>query len=101
MYSYDLYGRGFSDRPDLKYDEKLFASQLGDFLKQKKLDRFHLTGVSMGGAISVYFANRHAARIQSHIPRLKLLSVDSCGNTPQYEKQETVNPALIEFLKSE
>lgn len=218
VFRYDLYGRGFSDRPDLKYDENLFTSQLEDFVKQMKLDRFHLAGVSMGGAIAVHFANRHpemieklilidpagmpmktgilaglirvpllgeyitnvfgnlsfksgfksnfyneidysdlqkkyisqlvykgykrailstvrympldrmereyadlgkkempvlliwgkqdtvipfenAAKIQSHIPRLKLLTVDSCGHTPQYEKPELINPALIEFLQ--
>lgn len=218
VFRYDLYGRGFSDRPDLKYDENLFTSQLEDFVKEMKLDKFHLAGVSMGGAIAVHFANRHpemieklilidpagmpmnvgllgkltrlpllgeyminvfgnlsfksgfksnfyneidysdlqkkyisqlvykgykrailstirympldrmeneyadlgkkdipvlliwgkqdtvipfenAAKIQAHIPRLKLLSVDSCGHTPQYEKPEIINPALIEFLQ--
>lgn len=65
---YDLYGRGFSDRPDVKYDAELFATQLKE-LTEKVLpgQKFVICGLSMGGAISVYFADKYAAKLEKMI----------------------------------
>lgn len=65
---YDLYGRGFSDRPDVKYDAELFATQLKE-LTDKVLpgQKFIICGLSMGGAISVYFTDKYAAKIEKVI----------------------------------
>ncbi|NQS91676.1 MAG: alpha/beta hydrolase, partial [Chloroflexi bacterium] len=50
--SYDLYGRGFSDRPDVVYDLELFTTQLDQLLSTlKKDDPLFLVGLSMGGPI--------------------------------------------------
>jgi pimeloyl-ACP methyl ester carboxylesterase len=61
---YDLYGRGLSDRPDVRYDADLFDRQLVELLDQLKVQGpVHVVGASMGGAIVVTFAARHPDRI--------------------------------------
>lgn len=71
---YDLYGRGFSDRPPVRYDADLFVTQLKE-LSDELLgsEKFVLCGLSMGGAISVQFADRFPDRVQ------KLILIDSAG----------------------
>lgn len=57
---YDLYGRGYSDRPDAVYNQDLFVGQLRHLLTALHVDRpVDLVGLSMGGAISVTFTDRH------------------------------------------
>ena len=62
---YDLYGRGFSDRPNVTYDEQLFDRQLFELLSALKLRKpVDLIGSSMGGAIAVIFAARHPENVR-------------------------------------
>jgi pimeloyl-ACP methyl ester carboxylesterase len=57
---YDLYGRGYSDRPDTKYDADLYDRQLSDLLRALKIhEAVDLVGASMGGPVAVVFAARH------------------------------------------
>ncbi len=64
---YDLYGRGYSDRPGGAQDSAFFIAQLEDLLQDQGVgDGFALLGYSMGGAISAAFAARHADRL-SHL----------------------------------
>jgi len=57
---YDLYGRGYSDRPDAVYNQDLFVRQLRHLLAALRVDRpVDLVGLSMGGAIAVAFTARH------------------------------------------
>jgi pimeloyl-ACP methyl ester carboxylesterase len=61
---YDMYGRGFSDRPDLIYTRELFLKQLGELLDALRIDEpVHLVGYSFGGAIAVAFTARHPERV--------------------------------------
>ena len=63
---YDLFGRGFSDRPDVAYDADLFDRQLGELLDALGIhEPVDLAGLSMGGPIVVRFADRHPARVRS------------------------------------
>ncbi len=63
---YDLFGRGFSDRPDVVYDLDLFVSQLDQLVGALKIDApFHIVGLSMGGPIAAAFANRFPARVRT------------------------------------
>src|SRR5258708_5112381 len=51
---YDLYGRGFSDRPAIRYDADLYVRQLRELLGALKIDGpVDLIGVSMGGPVVV------------------------------------------------
>lgn len=57
---YDHYGRGFSDRPDVRYDRELYDGLLLELLRSLRIETpVHLVGLSMGGAIAVLFADRH------------------------------------------
>ena len=72
---YDLYGRGFSDRPtNVEYGPDLFDRQLLQLIEGLKLRKpLTLAGVSMGGAISVLFAERHPELVNG------LILVDPAG----------------------
>jgi len=62
---YDYYGRGYSDRPDVPYDEDFYVRQL-----QELLDAVHistpvdLAGLSMGAAVVTSFADRYPHRVR-------------------------------------
>ncbi len=62
---YDLYGRGYSDRPDLNYDNRLFERQLLNLIAALRLrEPVDLVGLSMGGAIAIHLAARHPALVR-------------------------------------
>lgn len=63
---YDLYGRGFSDRPRVSYDLELFTSQLDELISTLGLDGpVHAVGLSMGGPVAVQYAADHPQQVQS------------------------------------
>jgi len=65
---YDLYGRGFSDRPEGSYDLGFFASQLEGLLSALNIPGpVNLVGLSMGGPIIARFANDYPAQVRSLI----------------------------------
>jgi pimeloyl-ACP methyl ester carboxylesterase len=65
---YDTYGRGWSDRPDLAYNDKLYERQVSELL-----DSLHVTGkvdfagVSFGGYVTGVYTGRHPDRVRSLI----------------------------------
>ena len=60
---YDHFGRGYSDRPDARYDPEFFDKELQDLLDALQVTgKVDLVGEDMGGAIAAAFANRHPAR---------------------------------------
>ena len=77
---YDLYGRGYSDRPAGLQDRAFFLRQLDDLLNDQDVNgKFVLLGHSMGGAIATHFAAAHPARIAQLIlvtPAGIMLSID-------------------------
>jgi pimeloyl-ACP methyl ester carboxylesterase len=61
---YDLYGRGFSDRPDVAYDENLYDTQLTELLDTLKVTLpIHLVGLSFGGPVTSYFTVNHSEKV--------------------------------------
>jgi pimeloyl-ACP methyl ester carboxylesterase len=71
---YDLYGRGFSDRPFMKYDLELFTHQLTDLLERLHIFQpVSLIGLSMGGIISAAFADQFPGSVA------KLVLIDPAG----------------------
>ncbi|MFX1285842.1 MAG: alpha/beta fold hydrolase [Promethearchaeota archaeon] len=58
---YDLYGRGYSDRPKTTYNMDFFIKQLFEIISNLELARnkINLVGLSMGGGICVVFADRY------------------------------------------
>lgn len=70
---YDLFGRGYSDRPRLRYDKGLFVRQLVDLMDALKIPQADLVSLSMGGPIAAEFAFRFPKRVR------KLVFVDPAG----------------------
>lgn len=71
---YDLYGRGFSDRPHTEYDLELFDRQLIKLLEILEVRHcLAVAGLSMGGEIAANFALQHPDMLE------KLVLVDPAG----------------------
>jgi pimeloyl-ACP methyl ester carboxylesterase len=65
---YDLFGRGWSDRPRLPNNIHLFVKQLADLLDALNIKQpIALTGLSMGGPISTAFIDKYPERVCNHI----------------------------------
>jgi pimeloyl-ACP methyl ester carboxylesterase len=61
---YDLYGRGLSDRPSV-YTADLYDRQLLELLDSLSIKTpVDLAGLSLGGAITVHFIDRHPERVR-------------------------------------
>ncbi len=77
--TYDLYGRGFSDRPKGVQDAAFFLRQLRDLLAHEGMgDGFTLMGYSMGGSISASFAAAEPHRVG----RMVLIAPAGMAHTP-------------------
>ncbi|NWF65514.1 MAG: alpha/beta hydrolase [Chloroflexi bacterium] len=64
---YDLLGRGFSDRPKVRYEAKLFVQQLTELLDALKYQNINLIGLSMGGVVSASFIDARPEYVAKHI----------------------------------
>jgi pimeloyl-ACP methyl ester carboxylesterase len=73
---YDLIGRGYSDRPRIRYDIDSFCKQLRDLLDTLGFEQIFLMGLSMGGPITASFTARQPERVR------KLVLVDPAGVRP-------------------
>ena len=74
---YDLFGRGFSDRPRARYNLDFFVTQLADLLNALRISRpVGLIGLSMGGPIASAFILRHPEHVD------KLVLIDPTGAKP-------------------
>jgi 4,5:9,10-diseco-3-hydroxy-5,9,17-trioxoandrosta-1(10),2-diene-4-oate hydrolase len=69
----DIIGYGESDKPDAPYNRPYFSKWLKDFLKELKISKAHIVGLSQGGAIALQFAIDNAEMVD------KLVLVDSAG----------------------
>lgn len=66
--TYDLYGRGWSDRPWGSQNAEFFNRQLSDLLENQQVkDDITLIGYSMGGAIATAFAARRPLAVRQVI----------------------------------
>ena len=83
---YDYYGRGWSDRPDARYDQDLFIRQLGGLLDSVGIGAVDLAGLSFGGAVVTSFADRYPDRVRS------LIYVDPQFNTGRQLRREESSP---------
>lgn len=63
---YDLFGRGFSDRPRATYDGAFYVEQLNALLDSLAIiDRVDLVGLSFGGPVASQFAVNHPDRVRT------------------------------------
>ena len=65
---YDLYGRGYSDRPDVNYDIDLYINQLSELLAFLSIrNPIYLVGWSLGGMIAVAYTAKYSNKIEKLI----------------------------------
>lgn len=64
---YDLLGRGFSDRPNTRYNATLFVQQLKELLDALNYKNICLTGLSMGGAITSSFIDAYPDYVSKYV----------------------------------
>ena len=77
----DLFGRGYSDNPDVIYNDELYANQVLELLDELKIDKkINLVGLSNGGRVVSKIAENNSDRIKRliyvapagfHNPKLK------------------------------
>jgi pimeloyl-ACP methyl ester carboxylesterase len=64
--TFDLYGRGYSDRPRVRYDAALFNQQIDDLLAALRIEGpVTLVGLASGGLQSLLYAEVRPSRVES------------------------------------
>jgi pimeloyl-ACP methyl ester carboxylesterase len=62
---YDMYGRGYSDRPEVTYDQELYQKQLLELIDKLGLaEQFDLIGDSLGGGTAINFTAQNPKRVR-------------------------------------
>ncbi|GAD03047.1 alpha/beta fold hydrolase [Agarivorans albus] len=98
--SVDLYGRGYSARPNTAYTRQLFVKQIKELLDDQQFDEpVYLAGLSMGGAISVRFAELYPERVAGLILLAPLTTTPKIAPLPipiigEYVAYSFVIPSL-------
>jgi 3-oxoadipate enol-lactonase len=69
--SLDPRGAGETDKPAGTYSTELFADDVSGFMAAIGVERAHVSGVSLGGAIGLWLASKYPERV-------KTLSLHSC-----------------------
>lgn len=73
IYAIDLLGYGESDKPDIVYSIPMYVEFLHDMLKELKIEKTHLVGLSMGGGINIGFSLKYPEMVD------KLIIADPIG----------------------
>ena len=84
---YDLFGRGYSDRPHVPYDIHLFVRQLKDLLDELNFRQVHFIGLSLGGPITACFIQQYPEYMKKYV------LIDPAG------AKQTVPPWPFNLLK--
>jgi pimeloyl-ACP methyl ester carboxylesterase len=100
---YDLFGRGFSDRPNMEYNIDLFVRQLGELLDALRFSRpVSLVGLSTGGPITAAFTARFPERVS------RLILIDPIGAKPlpfmpflRVAAMPNLGEAILNLVRSE
>ena len=76
---FDHFGRGFSDRPDVIYNEDLYVRELLGLLDSQNItEPVNLVGYSMGGGNVVSFSAQYPQRVK------QLILIAPAGFVPKY-----------------
>lgn len=94
---YDQYGRGFSDRPRAPFSIDLMRAQLAELMDHLEIERAHLYGVSLGGAIVTRFAAAHPDRVQTLGLQVPLIGGANVSRNVLLARLPLVGPLLARF----
>ncbi len=87
--TYDLWGRGLSDRPRVDLDLEVFRNQLKALIEHLDSDQVHLVGASFGCVIASDFALHYPARVG------KLVLVGPSGWPGKGKKNWLINTPVL------
>lgn len=73
--AFDFVGHGLSDKPEIDYTPPVLAEQLGELMDALGLEAAHLSGESLGGWVSAFFAAKYPQRV-------KRLMLNTAGGLP-------------------
>lgn len=91
---YDLFGRGYSDRPRIEYTKEMYVNQLYELLDRLNItDPVHIVGTSMGGAVAVFFASARPDMVSS------LILIDPIGPYSMYSNNTNVIKKVAKSFK--
>ncbi len=79
---YDMFGKGYSDRPEANYNQAFYRKQLLDLLDTLNIKQpVDLVGISMGGGIVMDFTANHPDRVRHVVLAAPLInSIKNDGN---------------------
>lgn len=77
VYAIELPGHGKSDKPHVRYTLDFFSQFLSRFVDEFKISRFHIVGLSFGGAIALRYVINNPEKID------KVILVASAGLDPR------------------
>jgi len=61
--AYDMVGHGYTDAPDITYDEQAYVDHLHSLMDAMGIQAAHLSGESLGGSVAAWFALQYPERI--------------------------------------
>ena len=79
VYVYDHFGRGFSERPKIKYNMYAYQNQLNDFINHLSIDNVTLMGVSMGGALASNYTAKNPTKVKALILNVPFVGLQTIG----------------------
>lgn len=92
---YDMYGRGYSDRPAGDYSQAFYRKQLLDLLNALKIQQpVDLVGLSMGGGVAMDFTANYPERVKDVV--LIAPMINSITNDTNFKLMRI--PVVGEFL---
>ena len=92
----DLYGRGFSDNPDLDYTDELFANQVIELLQQLEITNATFLGLSNGGRV----ISKLAYIKPNMVEKLVYVSASSFNNHKDSADKNVSKDEINEFIKN-
>ena len=92
----DLYGRGFSDNPDLDYTDELFANQVIELLQELQITNATFLGLSNGGRVISKLADIKPNIVE----KLVYVSASSFNNHENTADKIVSKDEINEFIKN-
>ena len=92
----DLYGRGFSDNPDLDYTDELFANQVIELLQELQITNATFLGLSNGGRVISKLADIKPNMVE----KLVYVSASSFNNHKNTADKNVSKDEINEFIKN-
>ena len=92
----DLYGRGFSDNPDLDYTDELFANQVIELLEALEIKNATFLGLSNGGRVISKIADLKPNIVE----KLVYVSASSFNSHKELKNKNVSEDEIKDFIEN-